>query len=459
MLSTILEQDVDIMLFSAYMWNMEIIINLCKAIKRKRKTAFNIIGGPQVSLNSLKIMEQNPEVDIIVKSEGEKPLYTILNRIKHGDPQFGDIPGITYRQNKNLVDTPLASPLPIENMSYPLYTDDLFDDEKIDYETSRGCPFSCNYCSWDREKKLRMFPIEKVKKDLKKLFALPKLQFIEVVDSNILLNKKRGIYILQYINELNHERIKQGHEPVFPYFETNMEYLDDDLIDEIIKLPTDYRKGHTINIGLQSINKETLKTANRRFNKEKFTTNYKKFIQKGFEDIRIEIILGLPGDNLERYKETLDYLLSEINVSMFCAFQYVSVPGSHFSNNAAEYGLVCEDRPPYMLIKSNSFSLEELREATELTYYILLIFHGIRRIKKNIDMRFKKNKIYIYEKIAIHFNKNYGASFHPQDYLYEVDIFNDIKKMNSPEYQPIRMAMMKDALQIIKTAGESDRLA
>ncbi|UCH98080.1 MAG: cobalamin-dependent protein, partial [Candidatus Aminicenantes bacterium] len=69
--SKIISQNVDIIAFSAYIWNFEIITKVAKIIKEK-KDAFIIIGGPDVTFNSKEVIEENPFVDLVVQGEGEE---------------------------------------------------------------------------------------------------------------------------------------------------------------------------------------------------------------------------------------------------------------------------------------------------------------------------------------------------------------------------------------------------
>lgn len=65
-----------------------------------------------------------------------------------------------------------------------------------------------------------------------------------------------------------------------------------------------------ISMGLQSANDNVLKAVGRIATKQLFEDAYNKVVKAGFTNISTDIICGLPGDTLESFKDTVNFVLS-----------------------------------------------------------------------------------------------------------------------------------------------------
>lgn len=64
-----------------------------------------------------------------------------------------------------------------------------------------------------------------------------------------------------------------------------------------------------VSIGLQSANNNVLKGVGRIATKEMFCEAYNKVVEAGFTNISTDIICGLPGDTIDSFKDTVNYVL------------------------------------------------------------------------------------------------------------------------------------------------------
>lgn len=151
----------------------------------KARGAITILGGPHLTLQPDESM-QKPEVDLVVRGEGESAIIEVLRALEQTEdggrktevnsssvvrpssfvfaPQFTNILGLSWRdvngKIRHNVDRPLRADL--DNIPLPAYhlfkierytnlqplTDGL-DPRARAYTivTSRGCPYKCIYCS------------------------------------------------------------------------------------------------------------------------------------------------------------------------------------------------------------------------------------------------------------------------------------------------------------------------
>ncbi|MDR1992227.1 MAG: B12-binding domain-containing radical SAM protein [Nitrososphaerota archaeon] len=136
-------------------------IKTSQVVKEADPTILTVVGGPHVSLVPKEFLKETLTVDIVVCGEGESAMREIVHCYEH-KKSFGEIKGIAYRQNDNVIVTPLRPFIAnLDELPYPAY--DLVDMEQylnphligyrsfqnraISMVTSRGCMFNCCFCA------------------------------------------------------------------------------------------------------------------------------------------------------------------------------------------------------------------------------------------------------------------------------------------------------------------------
>jgi anaerobic magnesium-protoporphyrin IX monomethyl ester cyclase len=113
-----------------------------------------VLGGPHATFMDEQILNENPDVDIIVRGEGELTLLELADALGGScGRDLGKVDGITFRRNDKVVRTPDRAL--IENLDdlprpayerLPLEKYRLFGRSIMPIMTSRGCPFRCTFC-------------------------------------------------------------------------------------------------------------------------------------------------------------------------------------------------------------------------------------------------------------------------------------------------------------------------
>ena len=201
------------------------------AEEAKRIGATVILGNIYPSLNAEEIVGNDPNVDIVVRGDGEQVLLEIVNHITaHTDWHATN--GITYRLENKVVSNPAAIPIDLCQLIVPAY--DLLPldtcrklDLDFSLETSRGCPYDCTFCTLTEEvwPRYRVKTIEQV---LKECDAIAKLGFkrVRVTDDTFTVSRDR---VIDLCREL--ERAKLNLEF---YVMTRIDLLDQQLLDHMI---------------------------------------------------------------------------------------------------------------------------------------------------------------------------------------------------------------------------------
>jgi len=163
------QQKPNIIGFSCYIWNIEETIKVVKMLKKIDPSILIVLGGPEVTYDTKEWMEKIPEVDFIVIGEGEKTFKQLLTEIERGN-NYGNVHGIAYRNDGQVLMTLQMNKLDLKELPTPYqFPEDIPHlGKRVNYiETSRGCPFSCQFCLSSIEVGVRYFDREKVKEDIR----------------------------------------------------------------------------------------------------------------------------------------------------------------------------------------------------------------------------------------------------------------------------------------------------
>jgi len=126
------------------------VMSLAKAIDPKVVT---VLGGSHVTFLPQETLLNRPEIDFVVRGEGERTLVNLIRCLEEDD-DLSRVEGIAFRQGDQVVQTPLPPPLDLDTLPLPAYH--LVPTERYHFEflgkfatpeASRGCPHRCTFCS------------------------------------------------------------------------------------------------------------------------------------------------------------------------------------------------------------------------------------------------------------------------------------------------------------------------
>lgn len=109
-----------------------------------------VIGGPHVSVVRKRVLEEIA-AEYAVKGEGEQTLYELVSWLKNGSGNHSEIKGLIWRDGNEVVENPDRNlNEKLDSLPFPRY--ESFELRKYgNYSfpiiTSRGCPYSCIFCS------------------------------------------------------------------------------------------------------------------------------------------------------------------------------------------------------------------------------------------------------------------------------------------------------------------------
>ncbi len=187
-------------------------IKYMKSIKKLLPNSLSVIGGPHPTFMPLEVLKDSV-IDVVVMGEGEETLVDLAsNYIDKNNYDLENIRGIAYPHHENVKFTqprPLIKdldslPLPARHL-IPFDSYGVSKDQSGGMITSRGCVFSCGYCSSSliMGKKFRARSPQNVVDEMEELVYQYKIRDIAFMDDTFLLNKRRARDIAQEIEDRN----------------------------------------------------------------------------------------------------------------------------------------------------------------------------------------------------------------------------------------------------------------
>lgn len=288
--------------FSCYIWNIDATLALCSALKQVLPHVTIVLGGPEVSYCAKEVLKNNAQVDYILSGEGEESLPAFLRAVCSKDKPEPletqqiipglcgrNIDGTLYENAPCVLNGVVPSPLTAG------YAEAV--QGRIAYiETSRGCPYSCAFCLSGRCGTSRFFELDAVLHDLLHL-ANSGTRTIKFVDRTFNANAAHANEILQFILEHYGKEIPPG---ICFHFEIAGDILRDETFALLAKMPMGAVQ---LEIGIQSFCEKTLESVNRKTNTAILQANIQRLVAMGNMHIHIDLIAGLPYENLTVFSE------------------------------------------------------------------------------------------------------------------------------------------------------------
>lgn len=330
----IISKGADACCFSAYTWNASKIIEAAAELKKLKPDIRLIAGGPQATAESSDFADTGL-FDGIIKGEGEDSISEILLN-KSDETAIFDSPIINFEATES---------------PYPNILNELERHDGILWEVSRGCPYSCSFCYESRGcKTIRTIPETRMKAELE-LFREKEIAKIWVLDPTFNHKAEHAERILEAIIDI--------HPWAHYTFEIRAELMNKKLCEMFSELDA------SLQLGLQTTNAEALKNINRGLTPDKFLEKCRMMSNFGLT-FGIDLIYGLPGDNYETFRNSLDFAV-EARPNNIDIFPLSVLPGTEMAEKASALNIKNCGFPDYTIIENKSFSRSDIAKAEALT--------------------------------------------------------------------------------------------
>ncbi len=364
----ILQEEYDIIACSVYIWNIEETLALIKILK-SHTNAKIVFGGPEVSFESFMLVDQG--VDALCIGEGEESFWKYVDMICQ--KMDYDIEGIYTKTNPN---TTYSKVQLHKNEMYPNpYFLDI-DDKQMHsryfyFETSRGCPYDCQYCLSSSDTQVRMYS-ESYIFDILKQISTSNIRVVKLLDRTFNVSPKRALKIARYMNEHCPNQIFQ--------FEIVAETLSEELLSFFEKEADTTR--FRFEIGIQSFHEPTLKAVHRYQNNERLLEVLKR-LSKANITMHTDLIAGLPFEDYETFKNSYNTLFnlytSEVQLGILKLLK-----GTALKRKKDMYDFTYNASPPYDVISTKWLNEQQLKQIQACAYATEKLYNS-HRCKYSID--------------------------------------------------------------------------
>ncbi len=362
----------DVVGISVYIWNSEKTKILVDHIKSFNPNIRVILGGPEVSFDNDEWFDH--AIEAIVTGEGEKVFWEYLlhnttESIKT-TKEFSSKQAIVDLVWLEKFESPyyLAFDLPTINERY-LYL-----------ETSRGCPYRCQYCLSSIDNHVRFFSLDYIDKILLELKKY-QIRQVKFLDRTFNVNEERAITLLSKLNKL----------------ETNSNYHLELVADTISESMLSYicndieKSRFRFEIGVQSFNAETLSVIKRQSNIERLKRVISMMTNSGLY-VHADLIAGLPYEDINSFKDSYDQLFllftQEIQVGILKLLK-----GTPLKDKADHYQMHYDDKPPYVVKSTAWLNCDDLQK-------IMLVDLATEKVYNNHKLRHTVIELVSYHEIS-----------------------------------------------------------
>lgn len=350
-LSDITEHDIDILGFACYIWNIEMTLHVVDMVKAVRPDIKIVLGGPEVSFTADELLERCPNIDYIVQGEGEEAFHALVTALQLGNDGLDPvIPGVRGRRDGSILGSLEAVEISdLSSIPFPYTEEDMDDLEHkiIYYESSRGCPFSCQYCLSGNKNTVRFFPQER---------TLEELQWF--IDHGV----KQVKFVDRTFNCAPHH-----HRPLMEFMrdsDTDMNFhleMEPELMTEwetniLCETPPGRIQ---IEVGVQSTHKKTLDAINRYNDWPYIQKSIRPIIQAGRTHVHMDLIVGLPHEDFKRFGQSFNDLFSLQPHALQIGFlKLLKGSGVRRMN---EYKYVADPLAPYEVLSTHVLPYDDVR--------------------------------------------------------------------------------------------------
>ncbi len=385
--------------FSCYIWNISFIKIIIEDLAKLLPETDIWLGGPEVSFECEDTLSRMDKVKGLIYGEGERTLARLLKAYEkeNYESELSGINGLVYRKSDGSISVnPPVTEMDMSSLPFIYNSLEDFDNRIIYYESSRGCPFKCSYCLSSVEKKLRFRDIGLVKKELK-YFLDRGVNQVKFIDRTFNADKNRAYEIWSFINE-NDNGITNFH------FEISADLLD----ERQLELLSSLRPGLVqLEIGIQSTCEKTLKEIRRYVDFAVLAANVKEIISFGNIHCHVDLIAGLPYEDIETFKKSFDDVYALKAEQLQLGFLKV-LKGSLMYEKASEYGIVSKTEPPYEVLFTKWLSFDDVLRLKGVEEMVELFYNsGQFELTMQCLERYFQSPFDMFEKMSVLYKKLY----------------------------------------------------
>ncbi len=350
------------------------------------QNAVIVWGGIHASLLPVQTIK-NKLVDVVVVGEGEATFTEVVDAIFDGREVAG-IPGTCVINSEGeLVMGPVRGFIDLDELPLPAY--DLINvsdyagiEKQFDYQTSRGCPFSCTFCYnvAFSNRRYRSKSAEKVVRELIYLHDKYGVEYYGFVDDEFFVNRKRVEAIFDGILESGRcfSIIASCRLDIIQRFSPSL--LEKMKLSGVSRLF----------LGAESGSPQILKMIEKSITVDDILNGARKVVGSGINPM-LSFMSGFPGETQADFNKTVDIILKlwdiDPAITINGVFPFNAYPGTVLYQTAIEQGL----ESPRSLEEWGEYSFQykpdgpwldaSAKKRIEVLFYMVRFIYYVSRLK------------------------------------------------------------------------------
>ena len=344
----------DVVAATAWLFTHEHLLHIIARVKALLPRTTVILGGPEFLGDNEEYLRRHPEVDCVLRGEGEESFAQWLS-VWNEPETWNNITGLCYIYKGRCYDQGHARVMDFASLhapeESPLFT---WGKPFVQVETTRGCFNTCAFCVSGVGDPIRMLPIEDIRRRLDRVCERG-IRDVRVLDRTFNYHPRHAIELLRLFAEY--------HPHLRFHLEIHPALLPQSVREVLREMPHGLLH---LEAGIQSLRQEVLDMSLRKGSLEHALDGLRFLCSLPNLVVHADLIAGLPHYTLEQIYEDI-HSLASYHVGEIQLESLKLLPGTVMRRDAAQLGLRYSPLPPYEVLETDAITSAELQEARRLS--------------------------------------------------------------------------------------------
>ncbi len=328
-----------------YIWNVSLLTEIVSSIRQTLPETLVVLGGPEIS-HEYEDTRLFADAHYLVRGEGEIAFARLARALLAGE-----------QPEQKVIDAPPPN-LAELTLPYAAYTDEDIAHRMLYVETSRGCPFQCEFCLSSIERSVRYFPLGPFLAAMEQLIERGARHF-KFVDRTFNVHRERMDAVLDFFQA----RWRDGMQL---HFEIVPDRLDRHTLERIQAMPPE---GLHLEAGVQTFHPGAQAAISRCQDLEKTEANLRFLREETGALLHADLIAGLPGESWESWRDGFNRLWA-LRPHVIQAGILKRLRGTPIARHTATHRMRYASEPPYEILENDCLSCEQLEHLKRFARYL-----------------------------------------------------------------------------------------
>ena len=344
----------DVVAATAWLFTHEQLLHIVARVKALLPQTVVVLGGPEFLGGNEEYLRRHPEVDCVLRGEGEESFARWVE-VWNRPEAWSGIAGLCYIYKGVYADQGVARVMDFAALHAPEESP-LFVWGKpfVQVETTRGCFNTCAFCVSGVGDPVRTLPIEAIRKRLHGIRERG-IRDVRILDRTFNYHPGRAIELLHLFEEF--------HPHLRFHLEMHPALLPQRVRDVLAAMPHGLLH---LEAGIQSLRQEVLDRSLRKGALEQALDGLRFLCSLPNVVTHADLIAGLPDYTLAQIYEDIHtlagYRAGEIQLESLKL-----LPGTAMRRDADMLGIRYSPLPPYEVLETDAITSLELQEARRLS--------------------------------------------------------------------------------------------